>query len=181
MWISTRSPWSSLSLFPHLFHSSYSTLTPPVRRIRSSKSYQVSHDDQAFTLRLDVPGLHLDQLAVEVKDQTLQISLKEPSLGTESSDLLDQVHAETQSNPHDEAQPQDETQSQDEAQSHNETEDQGRWIFNELSSFPKTYKFTLPSSVQTDQIQAELKKGQLFLTLPKSQPRVQHIQVQQGV
>ena len=111
---------------------------------------------------LDVPGLHLDHLAVEVKDHTLQISLNTPSSDTQISS-------------------QDDAQSQDDTQPKDEGERQGRWIFNEIPSPVKTYKFTLPSSVQTDQIQAELKKGQLFLTLPKSQLSVQHIQVQQGV
>ena len=156
MWISTRSPWSSFSTFPSFTTSSFTIPLNPPRITRPTRSYQINQDDHAFNLRLDVPGLQIDDLTVEVKDQILQVKLKTLSEAEIDPTSLD-------------PDPQDPSSQL------------GRWIFNELNSQSKSYKFTLPSTVQSDQIQAKLKNGQLFLTLPKSQPLVQNIKIQQGV
>jgi HSP20 family molecular chaperone IbpA len=153
MWISTQSPWSSLSLLPHLMNSSFTSprFASSSRSIRSKRRYQLTQDDHAFTLQLDIPGIHLDDLAVEVKDQTLHITLSSPA-----------------------------TNSPKEPTPHDEQTSKGYWIFNELNSKTTSYQFDLSSSIQIDQIQAQLKNGQLFLTLPKSEPSVYPIHIQQG-
>ena len=155
MWISTRPPWSSLSTFPHFMTSSLSVPFHSLQRSRPTRRYQVNQDDHAFKLRLNIPGIQLENVRVEVQDQILQITIQSPPQEAELRDSFDSA-------------------SQD------NVIQQGQWIFNELNTEPTSYKFTLPTSIQSDQIHAELKNGQLFLTLPKSQPLTHNIQIQHG-
>ena len=155
MWISTHTPWSSLSVFPHLMTSSFAIPLRSSPRSRPTRSYQINQDDHAFKLRLDVPGAQLEDLNVEVKDQNLQISIQIPS---EESESIDAPASDSQ----------------------NERSFRDHWIFNELNDRTTSYEFTLPTSVKSDQIQAEFKNGQLFLTLPKSQPLTHNIKIQHG-
>ena len=139
MWISMRSPWSTFSVFPHFTSSQFSP------SIQSTRRYHLTQDDHAFNLRLDVPGLHLKNIKVDVKNQTLNIDLGS----------FQNAEDKTEESP-------------------------GRWIFNELISHSSVYQFHLPSTVESDTIRAELKNGQLFLTLPKTQPTVKNIEVHTG-
>ena len=123
----------------------------------TSRQYQITHHDDAFNLRLDVPGFHLDDLQVEVEDQTLTIKLNSPPPRTNQDSKSE--HDESLQDPNN---------------------DQETWIFNELTSNSTSYRFTLPPNVESDQIHAELKNGQLFLTLPKSQSFVKQINIQKG-
>ena len=132
----------SSSLFPtfasrHLLRS-VDSLTSSVFH----RDYELTQDDQGVYLRLNVPGLHLDQVQIEVKDRNLEIQLQAPEL---------------------------------------KVEEEAHCLLNEIQSSSTHYQFTLPSHVDLDQIQAEMKQGQLFLTLPKTQPVVKTIQVQEGL
>lgn len=105
--------------------------------VTNTTQTQYSHDDEAYHLKINLPGFRPEDIDLSIEKGILEISVLDQAENQQADKSAEQVNAET-------------------------------------SSWKKRYQ--LPEDVDVENIKAELKLGQLLLTLSKK-PQAKAIKI----
>jgi len=105
------------------------------------------NDNDSLTMRAEVPGVHPENIDIEIKDNKLTLTIEQASKNdsTEPNDKTDESKSEASKN------------------------DSAKTIRNERQHGKFTRSFELPFKVNADQVVADYRLGVLTVQLPKAE------------